>query len=778
MPNNYTDSAAFALTLAREGAKELNHGFTGSEHILLGLIRAPGAASSVLMGFGVTENIVLPYIDSLVGGGRYRFTDSLGYTPNAKRVLELALYEAKSCMAPAIDTRHILLAMLREKDCLGARILEYASADTAGMRKALLSCGRADEAEAVAPGGSGADAGNCFAGDIERSGRVGKVIPPRFDCGAEAALSSAAQTPVLERFAVDLVMLAKKGKLDPLIGCEAELNRLTQILLRRSKNNPVLVGSPGVGKSAIVEGLAQRIAEKKVPEELCNIRLMRLDMGSVIAGTKYRGEFEERLQAILDELNSDIILFIDEIHTIVGAGSGEGSIDAANIMKPALARGGMRIIGATTLDEYAKYIEKDAALERRFSRIVVNEPTEAEALDILKGLRAKYERHHGVKLTDEALACCVRFSVRCMPERFLPDKAVDIMDEAASRARLNAAYHGCEGVTVGKRDVAEVVSELSGIPCECLTGDDTRRLAGLEEGLSNNIFGQADALSVVSRAVRAGAAWFFDADRPYCSLLIAGNTGVGKTALAYALASELFGGEETVLRFDMNDYAEPDKLAMLIGSPVGYKDSEEGGRLTEAVRRRPYAMVLLENIDRACREVRNLISEMLASGTITDGRGRRVSFRSAVIVLTINTDEAKRRSAAGFGANKGANAFREELAELLGTELVSRLNAAVEMQPLGECARQVAVKLLSGLQERLRSRELYIGFDESVPDFILSAVGREELTRRNAHAIESAITNILEDGISVGVLDGTLGRNSEYLCDIHNGRPRFILKCD
>ena len=460
MANNYTADAMLALENARTAAAELNHGFIGSEHILLGLIRTRSKAALALRSFGMTEDIAMPYIDTLVGGGRHRFTDSSGYTPNAKRILELSLYEAKSCLENEIDTRHILLALLRERECFGARILGYAGADIEGIKRLASSkeplseteFDRAENEDDI--DGKTGFANNCFTSEEAGTAELSKHAA-RHGVGST--------TPVLDGVSVDLTAQARKGRLDPMIGCEAELNRLIQTLLRRNKNNPVLVGEPGVGKSAIVEGLASRIAEGNVPEELKNVRLMRLELGSVIAGTKYRGEFEERLKAILDELDDSVILFIDEIHTIVGAGSAEGSVDAANIMKPALARCGIRLIGATTLDEYKKYIEKDAALERRFSKILVEEPTEDEALEILRGLCPKYELHHGVNFTEEALAACVSLSVRCLPERFLPDKAIDLMDEAASRARLNRLTGG-RPPPVDREAVAEVVRELPGLP--------------------------------------------------------------------------------------------------------------------------------------------------------------------------------------------------------------------------------------------------------------------------------------------------------------------------
>ena len=767
MANNYTADAMLALENARTAAAELNHGFIGSEHILLGLIRTRSKAALALRSFGMTEDIAMPYIDTLVGGGRHRFTDSSGYTPNAKRILELSLYEAKSCLENEIDTRHILLALLRERECFGARILGYAGADIEGIKRLASSkeplseteFDRAENADDI--DGKTGFANNCFTSEEARTAELSK----------HAAIHGVGSTtPVLDGFSVDLTAQARKGRLDPMIGCEAELNRLIQTLLRRNKNNPVLVGEPGVGKSAIVEGLASRIAEGNVPEELKNVRLMRLELGSVIAGTKYRGEFEERLKAILDELDDSVILFIDEIHTIVGAGSAEGSVDAANIMKPALARCGIRLIGATTLDEYKKYIEKDAALERRFSKILVEEPTEDEALEILRGLCPKYELHHGVNFTEEALAACVSLSVRCLPERFLPDKAIDLMDEAASRARLNRLT-GVRPLTVDREAVAGVVSEMTGIPASNLTGSSAKRLMELEAGLKSRIFGQDAAVSECARALRASGAGLAEEGKPFCSLLIFGASGTGKTALCEELAAELYPGEDALIRFDMSDYSDPGKLSTLIGSPSGFRDSDEGGRLTEEVRRKPYAVVLLENVDRACDEAQSLLAGMLASGIMTDGRGKRVSFRNALPVFTVNTGGLAKSRFAGFGSHGGEDVT---LSGVVSSELLSRTDAVVHFAPFdAQTAERVAKKLLGELAARLTRRGICVEFDDSAASFITGAIPKAELARNNAHAIEKLISHEIEDGISLGLLNGELIKGNAYRCAIADGRAVF-----
>ena len=767
MANNYTADAMLALENARTAAAELNHGFIGSEHILLGLIRTRSKAALALRSFGMTEDIAMPYIATLVGGGRHRSTDSSGYTPNAKRILELSLYEAKSCLENEIDTRHILLALLRERECFGARILGYAGADIEGIKRLASSkeplseteFDRAENADDI--DGKTGFANNCFTSEEARTAELSK----------HAAIHGVGSTtPVLDGFSVDLTAQARKGRLDPMIGCEAELNRLIQTLLRRNKNNPVLVGEPGVGKSAIVEGLASRIAEGNVPEELKNVRLMRLELGSVIAGTKYRGEFEERLKAILDELDDSVILFIDEIHTIVGAGSAEGSVDAANIMKPALARCGIRLIGATTLDEYKKYIEKDAALERRFSKILVEEPKEDEALEILRVLCPKYELHHGVNFTEEALAACVSLSVRCLPERFLPDKAIDLMDEAASRARLNRLT-GEMPLTVDREAVAEVVSEMTGIPVSNLTGSSAKRLMELEAGLKSRIFGQDAAVSECARALRASGAGLAEEGKPFCSLLISGASGTGKTALCEEQAAELYPGEDALIRFDMSDYSDPGKLSTLIGSPSGFRDSDEGGRLTEEVRRKPYAVVLMENVDRACDEAQSLLAGMLASGIMTDGRGKRVSFRNALPVFTVNTGGLAKSRFAGFGSHGGEDVT---LSGVVSSELLSRTDAVVHFAPFdAQTAERVAKKLLGELAVRLTRRGICVEFDDSAASFITGAIPKAELARNNAHAIEKLISHEIEDGISLGLLNGELIKGNAYRCAIADGRAVF-----
>ena len=767
MANNYTADAMLALENARTAAAELNHGFIGSEHILLGLIRTRSKAALALRSFGMTEDIAMPYIDTLVGGGRHRFTDSSGYTPNAKRILELSLYEAKSCLENEIDTRHILLALLRERECFGARILGYAGADIEGIKRLASSkeplseteFDRAENADDI--DGKTGFANNCFTSEEARTAERSKHT---------AIHGVGSTTPVLDGFSVDLTAQARKGRLDPMIGCEAALNRLIQTLLRRNKNNPVLVGEPGVGKSAIVEGLASRIAEGNVPEELKNVRLMRLELGSVIAGTKYRGEFEERLKAILDELDDSVILFIDEIHTIVGAGSAEGSVDAANIMKPALARCGIRLIGATTLDEYKKYIEKDAALERRFSKILVEEPMEDEALEILRGLCPKYELHHGVNFTEEALAACVSLSVRCLPERFLPDKAIDLMDEAASRARLNRLTGG-RPLTVDREAVAGVVSEMTGIPASNLTGSSAKRLMELEAGLKSRIFGQDAAVSECARALRASGAGLAEEGKPFCSLLISGASGTGKTAFCEELAAELYPGEDALIRFDMSDYSDPGKLSTLIGSPSGFRDSDEGGRLTEEVRRKPYAVVLLENVDRACDEAQSLLAGMLASGIMTDGRGKRVSFRNALPVFTVNTGGLAKSRFAGFESHGGEDVT---LSGVVSSELLSRTDAVVHFAPFdAQTAERVAKKLLGELAVRLTRRGICVEFDDSAASFITGAIPKAELARNNAHAIEKLISHEIEDGISLGLLNGELIKGNAYRCAIADGRAVF-----
>lgn len=780
------EAASNAISLAREAAKELNHGFVGSEHILVGLIRSEGTASAVLSEYGVTEALVLPYIDTLIGGGRHRFTDSLGFTPFAKRIMELALYEAKSFKENLIATRHLLLALLREKECFASRILQLAEADTDGIKQAAMSAGK-DEIVYAAPnegfraikGESQASIFPCemgLVGDNEKPDEKGSKFTRnerqkniRGELAEQGEIRCSSM--VLNYYARNLTELAEANKLDPLIGCERELGRLIQTLLRRGKNNPVLVGSPGVGKTAIVEGLAEKIVSGQVPDELKGVKLMWLDIGAMLAGTKYRGEFEERLKAVLDEVDENVVIFIDEIHTIVGAGAGEGSIDAANIMKPALARGGFRLVGATTVEEYEKYIEKDAALERRFTPIVVSEPSSAEAKKILQGLRTRYEAHHGLKITDEALEACVDMSIRCIPDRFLPDKAIDLMDEACSFVRLRM---GRDGGTVEVSDVASVANELTGVPVSCLTGDNANTLLSIEQRIDERVFGQGDAISSVARTIRKAYAGLNDPNRPLSTMLFIGPHGVGKTETALAFAEELLG-TDSVIKLDLSEYADVASLNTLIGSPKGYSGFETGGKLTEAIKRKPYALILLKNVDVAAEEVKHIIEIMLDSGILTDGSGKTVSVRNSIVIMTASIVTQRKKIGFWSSERKDCTAVQTEAKQLIGGELLNRVDTVVQfLRTDDEANYQICRAMLKDFTDRLHKIGMEVNFSEEFVKELLSLLDKEELEQMGAAAIAKLVSCLVEDRISEEIIGGMLKRGYGCSCIMDNGKVKIV----
>lgn len=789
----YSENAAAALDAAQAAAGELHHGFIGTEHILIGLLRANGRAGECLKECGADESMILPYADTLVGGGRHIFTDSRGFAPPAKRVLELALYEAKAYASREICTKHILLAILRETDCFASRILDSIGLDRKRL-KALLN----DESGNTAPvrGGEMQTEQNSDAGAEERRPLESRPRTEHRSRGKNA--------PMLESYTDDLTAKAERGELDPLIGCEAQLNRLIQTLLRRSKNNPVLTGSPGVGKSAVVEGFAQKIVSGDVPAELRSARVLRLDLGALVAGTKYRGEFEERLKALLEEATPETILFIDEIHTIIGAGAGEGSLDAANILKPALARGGLRLIGATTFDEYRLYIEKDAALERRFSPIVVNEPTRDEAIAILCGIRPKYEAHHGVLITDEAAAACVDMSVRCIPERFLPDKAIDLMDETASRRRLNPPNSAelrqertslrmqlekalnerdfalaaelrkkekqlCGGAgfmaadimqgggrpTVTALDVAQTVHELTGIPISSLDNTVQKRLTELDVLINAHIVGQERAVAAVCKTMRSAFTWRNDPDRPRAAIAVTGAAGSGKTKLAAELAEALYPGESALLRFDMREYSDYSAVSTLTGVPGG--GASAGGRLTEAVRRKPFAVVLFDDIQYANPAVRSLIQSIMRRGVLTDANGKSVSFRNAVVFVTCGEGDGFKQRPAGFSDTADAlNGGRDErdARQILPPEISSDADCVAALLPMNRTAvAGLAELMLADLSKKLQKTGRTVRFEPSAARFVAAKTDEAELGRSGAWAVAHCISNECEDFISERLLE-------------------------
>ncbi|HJE85982.1 ATP-dependent Clp protease ATP-binding subunit [Levilactobacillus brevis] len=693
MDNLFTPSAKSVLVLAQEQAKYFKHQAVGTEHLLLALtIEKNGIANKVLQQFSVTDDDVREEIERFTGYGTLANTDKdsyLPYSPKAKSMLALAGDEAKRLGATKIGTEHLLLALLSDETILSSRILKNLNVQLTDAHKVVLR-------------------------------KLGITDTPKRRNDNRNRRAPQGGTPTLDSLARDLTQSAKEGRMDPTVGRDKEVKRVIQILSRRTKNNPVLIGEPGVGKTAIAEGLAQRIVAGDVPEDMQNKRLMMLDMGSLVAGTKYRGEFEDRLKKVIEEIYNDgqVILFIDELHTLIGAGGAEGAIDASNILKPALARGELQTIGATTLDEYQKYIESDAALERRFATVQVDEPTSAEALEILKGLRSRYEDHHHVNITDDALEQAVKLSTRYISDRFLPDKAIDLMDEAAAKVRIDqmdkptpaskqakelsdladekeAAIEQQDFEQAAKlrtkemalrqkveareakaaaaatperqyttdvtgEDVADVVAEWTGVPVTQLKQTDAERLVNLEKILHKRVIGQKEAVSAVARAIRRARSGLKDPNRPIGSFMFLGPTGVGKTELAKALAEAMFGSEDNMIRVDMSEYMEKYSTSRLIGSAPGYVGYDEGGQLTEKVRQKPYSVVLFDEVEKAHPDVFNILLQVLDDGYLTDSKGRKVDFRNTILIMTSNLGATKLRDekTVGFGAEDLANSYQ------------------------------------------------------------------------------------------------------------------------
>ena len=775
----YTGMAINALSGAQASARSFGHSFVGSEHLLMGLVKCGDKTSEALICAGVTEDAAAPYIDTVVGGGRNIFTDSFGNTQTVKRILELALYEAKSMGSDLIDTKHILLSIMRERDSMGARIIDTLCRDKSALKEAVLNdepIPASDEAgqdrfdEPSSP--------EVVFAEAERPAR--RVRAP----------GERSSTPVLDAYSRDVTALAKAGKLDPVIGREREIARVLRTLCRRNKNNAVLIGEPGVGKSAIVEGIASRIADSEAPAALENARILSLDISAMIAGTKYRGEFEERLKAALDELaaDPDTILFIDEIHTIVGAGAGEGSIDAANIMKPALARGEIRVIGATTVDEYRRYIEKDSALERRFSPILVEEPSPDEAVTILKGLRSRYEKHHGTVIEDGALTAAVELSVRYIADRQLPDKAIDLLDEACARVRLKqsedkpslrkqleqAAESGdfalaerlreleksgaekAEVPHVTYEDVAAAVSDRTGASIH--PADDGAWLNDIEASLSERVFGQSEAIKRICALLRRSAAGLGDPIRPYASFILCGPSDTGKTTAIQRLAEAAFGG--SVIRLTGNELSDDSSAVRLIGAPPGYKDAESGGVLTEFVRLHPVSVVHVSEAELCSPAVFALFSEILLSGRVSDGKGRNVSFRNCVIALTVDTDGSR---SVGF-ERPGEAAEAARAARMLPASVVTAADAVIPFAPLGrDSLERIAESAFSSLAERARKRGIELTFTDEALGSIVEACGG------SAARIQKLAAVGVEDAVSTALLNGEIRSGDKAVCGAEGG---------
>ena len=803
MTYKFTSRAKKAIELANDAAIELGHRYVGTEHLLYGLVKeGNGVASKVLENQGVTPEKVIDITIELLGKDAVG-EDTLGFTPRIKRVIENAFIEARKLGYDYIGTEHLLIGILREGDSVATRILIGLNVSIQKLYGEIIRV---------------INEGEDFKSESDSQSRNGKI-------------GSYNQTPTLNQFGEDLTEKAREGKLDPVIGRKEEIERVVQILSRRTKNNPCLIGEPGVGKTAVVEGLAQKIISGDIPEILKDKRIVTVDISSMVAGAKYRGDFEERIKKALNEVKKvgDVILFIDEIHTIVGAGSAEGAIDAANILKPLLARGEIQLVGATTLDEYRKFIEKDSALERRFSPVTVNEPTEKDTILILKGVRDKYEAHHNVKITDEAIEAAVKLSERYINDRYLPDKAIDLIDEAASRARLKtyvepdslkqleeeisninkdkeeavrtqkfekaAAFRDKEkelklkyekeqnkwknknnkSVTdITEENIAEVISNWTGIPAKKITEDENVRLKNLENNLHERVIGQEEAVSAVSKAIRRGRVGLKDPKRPIGSFLFLGPTGVGKTELSKALAESLFGDENAMIRIDMSEYMEPHSVSKLIGSPPGYVGFDDGGQLTEKVRRKPYSVILFDEIEKAHPDVMNMLLQILEDGRLTDSQGRTVNFKNTVIIMTSNigarliTDKKSlgfvKEDAKENDEKKNKKEYEEtkkEVMEALKKELrpefINRIDEIIVFHKLTDKEIDKIIDLmLKEVVNRLKEQKINIELDKSVKKLIADKGIDKNF---GARPLRRTIQNILEDTLAEEILDGNLKKD-------------------
>ena len=794
--NKFTPRAEEALRLAQEAAEEMGHGYVGSEHLLLGLMREEeGIAHRVMTEYGLTDEMICSILQRTVGPGLAGAAPSQGLTPRAKSIVELAVSESIRTNCTYIGTEHLLMGILREGNNMALRVLRTVGVDPRKMYASVVK--KLNESPRTVTSGA--------ATPNKEEGKKGKT---------------------LSEFTRDLNEAAREGKLDPVIGREQEVQRVIQILSRRTKNNPVLIGEPGVGKTAIAEGLAQRIVSADVPEELLDKKILSLDLSGMVAGTKYRGEFEERIKNTLAEVKQagNVILFIDELHTIVGAGSAEGAVDAANIIKPALGRGEIRVIGATTLDEYRKYIEKDAALERRFQPVTVGEPTAETSVEILKGLRDKYEAHHKLTITDEAIEAAVMLSSRYINDRFLPDKAIDLMDEAASQVRMKAesaspdlksleekiaALHREKAEAIAAQDfekaaqlrdieknyteqveierdkwhrqmqqnrgsvtaddIAAVVAGWTGIPVTRLTEDEGQRLLRLEDTLHERVVGQDEAVTAVAKAIRRGRVGLKDPKRPIGSFLFLGPTGVGKTELCKTLAEAMFGDENAIIRIDMSEYMEKHTVSRLIGSPPGYVGHEEGGQLTEKVRRKPYSVVLFDEIEKAHEDVWNILLQILEDGIVTDSQGRRVDFKNTVIVMTSNVG-AKNITAAdtarlGFDGGEQENdeakrfarireAVMAELKRTFRPEFLNRIDETIVFRQLDEeDIRKIARRMLEVTGGRMAQQGITLQADDDA----VAALAKDGFDAQyGARPLRRAIQNTVEDAVAELMLEGKL----------------------
>ena len=805
----FTQKANDALNNAITAAENLGHTYVGSEHILLGLLRESGGmAYTALSAKKVSYSEVEAIIKSSMGIGSPTVLSPNDFTPRAKNIIDTAIVQGRGMGHSYIGTEHILMGIIREGTGAATEILASMGVQPQELLRDLTN----------ALGSTSSTSGNHKNDTKEKS-----------------------DTPTLSQFGRDLTVLATQGRIDPVIGRHKEIERVIQILSRRTKNNPCLIGEPGVGKTAIAEGLALKIATGEVPELLRNKRIITLDLTGMVAGTKYRGDFEERIRNAIEEVKKagDIILFIDEVHTLIGAGSAEGAVDAANILKPSLARGELQVIGATTLEEYRKHIEKDSALERRFQPVTVGEPTEEEAIEILKGLRDKYEAHHKVRITDGAILAAVKMSSRYIGDRYLPDKAIDLVDEAASRVRLKAftappdlkeledkvkslneemqsavnsqdfehaaalrdeknkiakelenerriwkekSNHSTGEVS--EQEIADIVSQWTGIPVAQLTQEESQRLLRMEDELHQRIVGQDEAVSAVARAIRRGRAGLKDPKRPTGSFIFLGPTGVGKTELCKTLAASMFGDENAMIRLDMSEYMEKHTVSRLVGSPPGYVGYEEGGQLTEKVRRRPYSVVLFDEIEKAHPDVFNMLLQILEDGILTDSQGRRVDFKNCIIIMTSNVGAKKisqsGQGVLGFAADKSETAdekkIREavmgELKNMFRPEFLNRVDDIIVFRQLKqEDINEIARRMLSGLSKRVRELDFELEFsDEAVEE--IGKAGFDPVY--GARPLRRAIQQKIEDKLSEEMLEGKLVAGNKYVCTVENGEYKFV----
>ncbi|MCT0484996.1 ATP-dependent Clp protease ATP-binding subunit [Weissella paramesenteroides] len=820
MDNQYTPSAKNVLVVAQEQAKYFKHQAVGTEHLLLALaIEKEGIASKVMQQFNVVDDDIKSQIEQFTGYGtlsRAEKESYLPYSPKAAEILRLANESATKLHQERTGTEHFLLALLSDETIFSSRILINLGVNPQEMRRAILRKLGVSEAP--------------------------KRRDPRRKRGAQGQASEG--TPTLDALARDLTQLARDKKMDPVVGRETEVKRVIQILSRRTKNNPVLIGEPGVGKTAIAEGLAQKIVAGDVPSDMTQKRLMMLDMGSLVAGTKYRGEFEDRLKKVIDEIQHDgqVILFIDELHTLIGAGGAEGAIDASNILKPALARGELQTIGATTLDEYQKYIEADAALERRFAQVTVNEPTQADAIAILKGLKDRYEQHHQVAIPDETIVEAVKLSVRYVTDRFLPDKAIDIMDEAAAKVRIDRTGHETPlakqqeklaalrqekdaaierldfelaaelrkkemsqkrridkqldaqakndgdsesqyDLVLSLHDIAEVVSEQTGVPVTQMEKSEKDRLMNLEKVLHNRVVGQDEAVSAIARSIRRARSGLKDPKRPIGTFLFLGPTGTGKTELAKALAEAMFGSEDNMIRVDMSEYREAYSASRLVGSAPGYVGYEEGGQLTEKVRRQPYSVVLLDEAEKAHPDIYNLMLQVFDDGFLTDSKGRKVDFRNTIIIMTSNLGATRLRDekSVGFGAvdkmsdyNAMRDTIMQTVKETFRPEFINRLDEVVVFHSLNKEELHQIVKLMSkSVLQRIGEQGFKVKITSAAIDVIAKAGFDPEY---GARPIRRALQSKIEDALSEELLTGKVTVNDQVTIGAKGGEINITVK--